>query len=192
MACHTENPWLIALGANLARGESPPEVTLSDAVDALSRAELRVLVRSRWYRSPCWPPGAGPDYVNGVVAVADCRTRGPGAMLALLQMIEARFGRDRVIRWGARTLDLDLIACGGLVLPDAATQTRWRALPVAGQMRATPDRLILPHPRMQDRAFVLVPLLEVAPDWRHPLTGESAAEMLAALPEAERAAVQVL
>jgi len=75
------------------------------------------------------------------------------------------------------------------VLPDAATQAAWAALPPAQQIARTPDRLILPHPRLAERAFVLVPLAEVAPDWTHPVTGRSVADMLAALPEGDRTAV---
>jgi 2-amino-4-hydroxy-6-hydroxymethyldihydropteridine diphosphokinase len=89
-----------------------------------------------------------------------------------------------------RTLDLDLLALGDSVLPDAATQEHWRNLPLADQKRLAPDGLILPHPRLQDRAFVLVPLADVAPDWRHPLTGQTVAAMTASLPAAERAAMR--
>jgi 2-amino-4-hydroxy-6-hydroxymethyldihydropteridine diphosphokinase len=78
---------------------------------------------------------------------------------------------------------------GDLVLPDAATQARWRGLDAAAQRSLAPDRLILPHPRMQERAFVLVPLADVAPGWRHPVLGYSVEEMLGALPEAARTEV---
>ena len=83
-------------------------------------------------------------------------------------------------------LDLDLIAWGQAVLPDPATQRRWMELAPDRQTVETPDQLILPHPRLQDRAFVLVPLAEVAPDWRHPVLGLTVTEMCAALPAKDR------
>jgi 2-amino-4-hydroxy-6-hydroxymethyldihydropteridine diphosphokinase len=88
-----------------------------------------------------------------------------------------------------RTLDLDLLAVGDLVLPDATTYAEWRALPADLQRLRAPDDLILPHPRMQDRAFVLVPLADVAPDWVHPVLGLSVAEMRDGLPADDLAGV---
>ena len=95
-------------------------------------------------------------------------------------------------RWGMRTLDIDLLALGDSVLPDAQTQDAWRDLAPETQARLAPDRLILPHPRLQDRAFVLVPLADVAPDWRHPRLGLTVRQMLEALPAADREAVKPL
>jgi 2-amino-4-hydroxy-6-hydroxymethyldihydropteridine diphosphokinase len=109
-----------------------------------------------------------------------------------LHDIETRFGRRRAQRWGMRTLDIDLLAMGDSVLPDADTQDRWRNLPPDAQIGATPGELILPHPRLQDRAFVLVPLADVAPDWVHPRLGLTVRDMLAALPQADRDAVKPL
>jgi len=114
----------------------------------------------------------------------------PEALLDLLHEIEEAFGRTRTARWEARVLDLDLIALGQAVRPDAETQAQWRALPLDRAAQETPGTLILPHPRLQERAFVLVPLADVAPDWRHPLTGESVREMLEALPAEDLAEIR--
>ena len=114
----------------------------------------------------------------------------PDEMLQALHRIESRLGRTRTNRWEARGIDLDLIACGAEIRPDAETEAQWRALPLEAQMRLAPDRLILPHPRLADRAFVLIPLAEIAPLWRHPATGKTVSDMVAALGAAEKAAMK--
>ncbi len=186
-----ENPVIIALGANLPWQGMGPDSVLRAGLGALAEAGLPPVVVSRFYATPCFPAGAGPDYVNAA-AVLEGGARDAEAVLAVLHAVEAAFGRERVQRWAGRTLDLDLIAMGAQVLPDAAGQAVWRDLPAEEQVLRAPDRLILPHPRVQDRAFVLVPLADVAPDWRHPALGRSVREMLAALPAEDVAAVKPL
>jgi 2-amino-4-hydroxy-6-hydroxymethyldihydropteridine diphosphokinase len=153
----------VALGANLPGPEGQsPRATCTAALAALAALPgLRLVAASPWYRSPAWPPGSGaPDYVNGLA-----RLRGPvpdpAALLAALHAIEARFGRHRSVANAPRSLDLDLIAVGDLIRPG-------------------PDP-VLPHPRAQDRRFVLAPLAEVAPGWVHPALGRPVEALLAGL-----------
>jgi 2-amino-4-hydroxy-6-hydroxymethyldihydropteridine diphosphokinase len=156
---------LIAIGANLAHpGGAAPLATCRMAVEALRDIPgLRLLAVSRWYETDAVPPSGQPPYVNGVA-----RLEPPGAMpdpaglLARLHAIEARAGRRRSTPNAARTLDLDIVAMGGLV-------------------RAAPDP-VLPHPRAHLRRFVLRPLADVAPDWMHPTLHRRVADLLAGLP----------
>jgi 2-amino-4-hydroxy-6-hydroxymethyldihydropteridine diphosphokinase len=185
---------LIAIGANAPSRAGCPAATIDAALTRLSDGPGAVVAVSRSYRTPAFPPETGPDFVNAAAAL-----RMPGdadGVLARLHEIEADFGRARGLRWGQRTLDLDLIAMGDAVRPDPGTFRHWQGLDADAQRTRTPDRLILPHPRMQDRAFVLVPLAEVvdevAPGWRHPVLGRSVSEMLAALPQAEIDAVRTI
>ncbi|MFY0680821.1 MAG: 2-amino-4-hydroxy-6-hydroxymethyldihydropteridine diphosphokinase [Thalassovita sp.] len=175
---------LVALGANIPLNGELPKVTLSLAVDQLQAAGLELQVCSPFYNTPCFPAGAGPDYVN---AAARFRTEHDvETVLQILHEVEGRFGRERITRWAGRTLDLDLLAAGDMVLPDAETVQSWIDLPLDQQMQKAPDKLILPHPRLQERAFVLIPLCDVAPDWYHPILGSTVAELCAKLPIAAR------
>lgn len=178
---------LISLGSNVkTHNHDATEVILS-SVESLKHSVGVLRGLSRIYRSPAFPPGSGPEFRNAVAVVETDLAAAP--LLAALHDIEAAHDRTRTQRWGPRTLDLDLVALGAQVLPDAATQQAWVDLPLAAQMQATPDRLLLPHPRMQDRAFVLVPLAEALAragvQWSHPVSGASVAAMLNAL-EPER------
>lgn len=182
--------YMIALGSNLPSEAGDSRMTLQAALERLKAAGFEIRSVSRFFRTPCFPAGSGPDYVN---AAAIVRFDGPPAeCLARLHRVEAALGRERVQRWGQRTLDLDLLAADDLVLPDRATHDRWRTLPQARQIETAPDRLVLPHPRLQDRAFVLVPLADIAPDWVHPVLQVSVAAMISDLPEDDIAQVVAL
>ena len=157
-------PILLALGANLPTERfGPPRAALEAALSELSRRGVRILGRSRWYESAPVPASDQPWFIN---AVAEVETSlGPEALLVLLHELEAAFGRVRRESNAPRTLDLDLLAYGDLV---------------RGEGGPPP---VLPHPRMATRAFVLLPLAEIKPHWRHPVLGLSAAELAAALPK---------
>jgi len=178
---------MIALGGNMPSAQGDPAQILHSAVQRLAQTGAVIEAVSRFYKTPCFPAGAGPDYVNAAARLI-CDAS-PQDILAMLHEIEAHFGRERLRRWGQRTLDLDLIAVGDAVLPTVQTYCVWRDLPPDRQTQEAPDELILPHPRMQDRGFVLVPLADIAPDWRHPVSGQTVRQMRDALPQEARAEV---
>tara|TARA_R110002072_G_scaffold192587_2_gene349640 strand:- start:8831 stop:9442 length:612 start_codon:yes stop_codon:yes gene_type:complete len=179
---------LIALGGNLTSPKGSPQVTLREAVEKLEKYGAVIRALSGFYHTPAFPAGNGPDYVNAAAKISALWS--PSQALEILHAIEADMGRERVQRWGQRTLDLDMIAYDDLVLPNPQIHQRWRELPLEAQIDSTPDELVLPHPRLQDRAFVLVPLADVAPDWVHPILGESVKRLLDALPEADKSAIR--
>jgi 2-amino-4-hydroxy-6-hydroxymethyldihydropteridine diphosphokinase len=156
---------LLGLGANLDHPRyGPPRQTLEAALEALQAGGIAVLARSRWYRSAPVPPSDQPWFLNAVASVETSLS--PEALLARLHEIEARFGRSRRRPNEARVLDLDLLAYHDRVSAPGAVP-------------------VLPHPRLAERAFVVLPLLEIAPDWRHPESGLSTAELARRLdPEA--------
>lgn len=178
----------VALGSNVTSDSSSSPEILEACVDILTRQGLRPLAASRIYATPAFPAGSGPDYANAVISL-DVGGVSPHAVLERLHSVESLMGRKREKRWGPRTLDLDLLDMDGRILPDRAVWEMWRDLPPDRQAQEAPDRLILPHPRLQDRAFVLVPLRDVAPGWRHPVTGQSIDALIAALPEEDMRSV---
>jgi len=136
----------IALGSNL--GDS--QVILESAIRSLEQTPgITVQARSSWYKTAPVGGPSQPDYLNGC-ALLEVQLS-PQKLLETLLGIEQDFGRVRQERWGARTLDLDVLLFDDLILE-------------------TPD-LQIPHPRMTQRAFVLVPLAEIAPDWVEPVSG---------------------
>jgi 2-amino-4-hydroxy-6-hydroxymethyldihydropteridine diphosphokinase len=156
---------LIGFGANLPSAAGGPQQTLEAALVRLEASGVHIAARSRWYRTAPVPASDQPWFVNGIARVETALD--PPALLALLRRIEGEFGRRRTVRNAARTLDLDIIDYDGRVENGAD--------------------LVVPHPRMQDRAFVLLPLAEIAAGWRHPILGESVETLIAALPAEQKA-----
>ena len=153
----------IGLGANLEHPiHGPPRRALEAALEQLGRRGVAIHRVSPWYRTAPVPASNQPWYVNAVAEVATDLTA--DALLARLHEVEDAFGRVRTVPNAARLIDLDLVDFQGEI--------------AAGG----PGRAILPHPRMESRAFVLRPLADLAPDWRHPRTGVSIQALLAALP----------
>jgi 2-amino-4-hydroxy-6-hydroxymethyldihydropteridine diphosphokinase len=151
---------LIGIGGNLATPRfGPPLDTLTAALVMLEAEGIGIVTRSAWYRSEPVPRSDQPWFINAVASL----TTGLSArdLLAVLQMIEGQFGRVRGKRNAARVLDLDL-----LDYHDEVTET---------------TSLVLPHPRLHQRRFVLTPLAEIAPGWRHPLSGFTAEQLLSRL-----------
>lgn len=152
---------LIGIGSNLAAPPAlTPRETAEQALPTLAAPHLQPLLCSSWYESAPVPASDQPWFVNSVALIASDLE--PELLLKLMLDVESRFGRVRQERNAARTLDLDLLDYDGLIIE-------------------TPS-LTLPHPRMHERRFVLEPLLEIAPNWRHPVLGLGAADLLARLP----------
>ena len=151
---------LIGIGGNLESAQfGPPRDTLTAALAALKEKRIRILTRSGWYRTEPVPRSDQPWFVNAVVSLAT--ELGAKDLLNALQATERQFGRVRGELNAPRILDLDILDYQGEVMDTTS--------------------LVLPHPRLHERRFVLIPIAEIAPDWRHPILELAAAQLLARL-----------
>ena len=155
---------LIALGANLPSHAGGPRETCLSALDDLKRHQIVTLKLSRWFESAPVPASDQPSYFNAVASVETDRS--PADLLKILLATEQQYGRTRTTKNEPRTLDLDLLAYHDRI------------------EGGCPE---LPHPRLQDRAFVLLPLRDIAPHWSHPVTGATVEAMISALESPESA-----
>ncbi len=167
IALQSANKAYIAFGANLSYGRSAPKDTIMASVSQLRLRGIMTCKMSRLWQSPAWPDPDEPPYINAVAQITT--TLPPFLLLKTLRTIEQKFGRKRSLRNAPRTLDLDIISF------ESVCQAA--------------HHLILPHPRLARRAFVLLPLHDVAPLWRLPGSGQSLRSLIEALPERDKAVV---
>lgn len=166
---------LVSFGANLPSPVGPPLATIMAARDALVQAGLGVEAFSPPYTTTAETlPGSGPvpDFINAAALVRTDLT--PVALLDLFQATERRFGRVEGARWSARPLDIDLLAWDDAILPSDAL---WHDIVGSEDPAAIVPEPVVPHPRLHRRGFVLAPLRDIAPDWVHPVIGQSVTKM---------------
>ena len=149
----------IALGSNLPFNDMASDQVIEAAIVRLTARGVKIVARSRLWQSPSWPDPTAPAYVNAVARVET--QMHADTLLDTLQSVETEFGRVRSSRNAPRTLDLDILDFAGRV--------------------ETTARLVLPHPRMAERAFVLLPLRDIAPTWVHPDSRISIDDLLAGI-----------
>ena len=156
-------------------------------MEELHLQKLKIIQKSRLYSSVAFPNADEPSYVNGCLEIeAECRAYD---VLTCLKKIELKMGRLDNTRWGSRVCDLDLLTFSDSIFPEKKIFDYWYKMSLEMQIKRKPGNLLLPHPRIQDRAFVLRPLMEVGADWVHPVLKLSVREMFAALSKKERDAV---
>ena len=154
---------IIAIGGNLGDVRS----NIEKAFRLLGKSFTIEKVSSLYKTAPVGGPPDQPDFLNGAAIISTSMT--PGDTMEILLNIERKLGRVRDEKWGPRIIDLDLIDQAGVLIDEPS--------------------LKLPHPRLQNRIFVLEPLNEIAPDWRHPVTGKSPMEMIGLLSQSDRAVI---
>lgn len=160
---------LIGLGSNVEGPWGSPQETVREAIKRLDGAETRIVKTSRLLSSKPVGPIEQDDYINGAAILETALE--PEALMRHLHELELEAERRRTVRWGPRTLDIDLLDYNGIIRKGD------------GVADGHQKPLILPHPAIAERAFVLAPVCEIAPDWRHPQTRKTAAEMLTDLDE---------
>lgn len=169
---------LIGLGSNLSGQQfETPRAVLEAALAAMPAYGIFVRKLSRFYTSEPVPKSDQPWFVNAVARVDTAL--GPQELLGKLHDIEAGLGRARRIRWEARVIDLDIIACDGRIIPSP-------------EQRAAPGDITIPHPRMHERLFVLRPLQDVCPDWVHPVLGKTVGELITAVENTAEQSLQTI
>ena len=178
------NNYVVVLGSNLPSEFGNSAETLKKCAGEIkSSPAVDSLFESNWYISSSFLDKREPRYVN--VGIRFSTNLEPIELLNFTSGLENKYGRKRQRRWDPRTCDIDILLCDQLILPNKLSFVKWLKLDLSDQMKLIPNELILPHPRLQERAFFLNPLNDLQPDWIHPFLKIKAKEMLDSLPPNE-------
>ena len=176
------NEYVLILGANLPSKFGDSVATLQLCIESIkSEPTIELMSQSKWYESESFPDNSKPIFVN--VGIKIISNLNPYQILKIIDVIEKDFGRLRKNRWDSRVCDIDIIYCNKQIIPNPNILEKWMSMKIEEQLISTPNTLILPHPRIQDRLFFLCPLNELSPNWRHPILGKTAKEILDSIPQ---------
>ena len=168
--------YYIALGSNLETENMNRLEILNKALEYFPMFSISLVKVSSFWESKSYPNKNQPNFINAVSEVESILN--PHQTLCSLKKIEIILGRKVNCRWGSRVLDLDILASGSLILPNLRIFNKWLKMPLEKQIQNQPNQLILPHPRIQDRLFVLKPLSEIDPNWTHPVLNKKPYELI--------------
>ena len=168
--------YYIDLGSNLETENMNRLEILNKALEYFPMFSISLIKVSSFWESKSYPNKNQPNFINAVSEVQSILN--PHQTLCSLKKIEIILGRIINSRWGNRVIDLDILAAGSLILPNLRIFDKWLKMPLQQQMNNQPNQLILPHPRIQDRLFVLKPLSEIDPDWMHPVLYKKPLELI--------------
>lgn len=158
----------LGLGGNLdCETYGSPRRTCGAALEILQRRGIQIVAHSRWFESAPVPISDQPWFINGVVGIET--TQPPHDLVKTVLDVETELGRRRSIPNAARTIDIDVLAYGDQIIS-------------ACDQADTKSDVEIPHPRMNSRAFVMLPLADIAPDWVHPKSGVHMRDLINALP----------
>ena len=187
---HSTPRCAIGIGSNLSVAGFNPLDIIEASIIAIDNVDLTVESISRFYKTASFPPNSGPDYINAALVIRTDLSA--ASLLQRLHIHEANMQRKRDQRWDARSLDLDLLFYEDEVWPSEQVFRHWQYLSLEDQMRLAPNELILPHPRMHQRPFVLAPLMDICSDWVHPVLGLTVRELFSKIDGQDLGTLQVL
>jgi len=178
------NPIHLAVGSNLQYDNKTSLAIVRMVYDILNEHEINVIAKSSFWHSSAYPNKLDPPFINSVVEVSTKKE--PLELLIILKEIETFLGRKTTSRWSSRTCDIDIISIGQETIPNLRTALLWMNNEEAKKGISTPDQLIIPHPRMHERSFVLGPLNEISQTWMHPVLQKTSKELWESLSDHDK------